>query len=266
VRRIGIVRFREGRYREVEDWVAEEGLVTVEIGPEHGFSAVVTPERIREFVYGHLLGAGLIRDREDVVEYREHAAPAVGLPGEVVRVEVQLRAAPTTSLTRELIWTACGSSSAPLVDLPALDPRPVISPEALLALRGLVAEGVEGFRLTGAYHYAFLLDFYPRLQASGMDIGRHNAVDKALGEELLADGRLGERILFTTGRISADIVLKALWAGIPLVVSQGAALLGAITVARRHNLGLIGFLRGKGFNVYSGKGWIRSGPFVQRTP
>lgn len=227
---------------------------------------MITPDRVREFVYGHLLGAGLIREREDVVEYREHADPDVGLPGEVFRVEVQLREPPTVPMAKDLIWTACGDGPSSVSTLPSLEPRPLIGPEALLALPGLVAGQVEGFRLTGAYHYAFLFDFTPRLRVVAWDIGRHNAVDKAIGIELLGGGEFGERILFTTGRVSADIALKALRVGVPLVASQGAALLGAITLARRNNLGLVGFLRGKRFNVYSGEGWIRSGPLAPRTP
>ncbi|NOX44280.1 MAG: hypothetical protein GXO72_00875, partial [Caldiserica bacterium] len=112
------------------------------------------------------------------------------------------------------------------------------------------------FRLTGAYHYAFLFDRELRIRAVAKDIGRHNAVDKVLGAELLGTGDFGERILFVTGRISADIALKALRAGVPLVASPGAALLGAVALARRYNLGLVGFLRGRRFNLYAGRGWL----------
>lgn len=266
MRRLRITRFEREGFHEIEDWVAEEGLVSVEIAPGQGLAAVITPDRVREFVYGHLFGAGLIRGSEDVIRYREHTDPHVGVPGEVFRVEVRLREPPTVLLTKDLIWTACGDGPSDSPALPPLEPSPVIGPEALLALPGLVSGEVEGFRLTGAYHYAFLFDFTPRLRVVAWDIGRHNAVDKALGEELLGEGRFAERILFTTGRVSADIALKALRAGVPLVASQGAALLGAITLARRHNLGLVGFLRAGRFNVYSGEGWIRSGPPAPRTP
>lgn len=266
VRRIRIVRFQHEGFHETEDLVAEEGLVTVEIAPSQGFSAVLTPESVREFVYGHLLGRGLIRGTEDVLEYREHADPHVGLPGEVVRVQVRLRESLTVPRAEDLIWTACGEGTVDSPTLPSLQPRPVLGPEVLVALPGLVAGEVAGFRLTGAYHYAFLFDLTPRLRAAGWDIGRHNAVDKAIGAELLGGGAFAERVLLTTGRVSADIAVKALRAGIPVLASQGAALLGAITLARRHNLGLVGFLRGNRFNVYSGGDWIRSAPPAPRTP
>lgn len=266
MRRIQIARFQDGKFQDRDDLVAEEGLVTVEVADGPTFSVAITPEAVREFVYGHLLGRGFIRGKEDVLEYREHADPHVGLPGEVFRVEVRLRGPPTVPMAKDLIWTACGDTPPDFPALGSHQPRPVIGPEVLLALPNLVAGEVEGFRLTGAYHYAFLFDFTPRLRAAAWDIGRHTAVDKALGAELLGAGAFGERILLTTGRISADIVLRCLRAGIPLLASQGAALLGGITLARRHNLGLVGFLRGNRFNVYSGEGWIRSGPPAPRTP
>ena len=256
MRRIQIARFREGQFDEVEDWVGEEGLVSVEIAPRGGFSAVMTPHQVREFVYGHLLSEGLIRVREDVLTYEEEVDAAVGFPGEAVRVVIRLREVPSSPPAKDLIWTACGDGTLPAPALPPLAPRPWVRPEALLALSALAAGEVEGFRLTGAYHYAFLFDPAPCLRHAAGDIGRHTAVDKVLGAELLGEGRFAERILLTTGRISADLVVKCLRAGIPVLASQGAALLGAIAVARRHRLGLIGFLRGKRFNVYSGREWF----------
>lgn len=256
MRRIRIARFQHEGFHEIEDLVAEEGLVSVEIAPDQRFSAVVTPEKIREFVYGHLLGAGLIRGEADVLDYREHADPDVGLPGEVFRVEVRLREPPTVPMTKDLIWTACGDRPSDSPTLPRLEPRPLIAPETLLRLPKLVAGEVEDFQLTGAYHYAFLFDLALRLRAVAKDIGRHNAVDKAIGEELLRGGDFHERILFTTGRVSADIALKCLRAGMPLLISQGAPLLGAIALARRYGLGLVGFVRGERFNLYSGPGWF----------
>lgn len=256
MRRVRIARFEREGFRDRKDFVAEEGLVSVEIGPGQGFSAVITPDRVREFVYGHLFGAGLIRGREDVTEYQERTDPHVGLPGEVGRVAVRLREPPAVPMTKDLIWTACGDAPPDSLALQPLEPRPVIGPEVVVALPALVAGEVEGFRLTGAYHYAFLFDFTPRLRAVGWDIGRHNAVDKAIGEEVLKGGDLDERIMLTTGRLSADIALKCLRARIPILASQGAALLGAIALARRYGLGLVGFVRGGRFNLYSGREWF----------
>lgn len=256
MRRIEISRFEGGAWSEREDWVAEEGLLELEIDSAAPVNLAFTPEGVRELVYGYLVGQGLIRGAGDVLGYREGLDPERGSPGEVVRVRLRLRGKQRPVGPQEIIWTPCGRASQVHAGLVPLTPRPLISPAGLLELPGIAAREAEDFRLTGAYHYAFLFDPAPGLRATGKDIGRHNAVDKAIGAGLLSGEALSERILFVTGRITADIALKALRAGVPLVASRGAALLGAITLARRYNLGLVGFLRGKRFNLYAGEGWL----------
>lgn len=257
MRRVRILRFEGESWEGREDWVAEEGLIELEIASGSPLYLSCTPEGVRELVYGHLLAEGLIRGVGDVLAYREELDLERGSPGEVVRVAVTLRGAPEPPDPQGIIWTPCGrAATLPSAGLSPLEPRPLLSPQALLELPRLAARHSEDFRLTGAYHYAFLFDPSLNLRAVAKDIGRHNAVDKAIGAELLSGGDLGERILFVTGRISADIALKALRAGVPLIASRGAALLGAITLAHRYNLGLVGFLRGGRFNLYCGEGWL----------
>ena len=84
------------------------------------------------------------------------------------------------------------------------------------------------------------------------DIGRHNAVDKAIGRALL-DGKipLDRHLLLVSGRASFEIVQKALAAGIPIVASVSAPSSLAMNFARENNQTLIGFLRPPSFNIYS---------------
>jgi FdhD protein len=94
-----------------------------------------------------------------------------------------------------------------------------------------------------------------KLIAYANDIGRHNAVDKVIGKAIMDDvdniGKFEDKVLFITGRISSDILLKCIRARIPVLISRGAPFDSAIELAKKYDLCLIGFLRGKKFNVYS---------------
>ena len=85
------------------------------------------------------------------------------------------------------------------------------------------------------------------------DIGRHNAVDKAIGQALMAEKNIAEAILFTTGRIPSDMVIKAIRSRIPVIASHSAPTDEAVLLARQFNLTLLGFVRGKRMNLYTGK-------------
>ena len=129
----------------------------------------------------------------------------------------------------------------------SLDPA-ILSglPEKLRAQQGL-------FDRTGGIHAAGRFDEAGELVSVREDVGRHNAVDKVVGEAFLA-GELPLRrtVLAVSGRTSFEIMQKALAAGIPLVVAVGAPSSLAVDLAKRFNMSLLGFTRSDGFNVYTG--------------
>ena len=107
------------------------------------------------------------------------------------------------------------------------------------------------FRRTGATHAAGLYDstFHKILVAE--DIGRHNAIDKVIGHALIHGITLNDKILVSTGRLTADIVFKSAKCGIPIVVSMAAATDSGISTAQVTKTTLVGFVRGKRANLYT---------------
>ena len=109
------------------------------------------------------------------------------------------------------------------------------------------------FDRTGGLHAAALFGTEGSVGAVREDVGRHNAVDKVVGRAAM-DGLLPlhEHVLMVSGRVSFEIVQKALMAGCPVVAAVSAPSSLAVRLARESNMTLVGFLRPDGFNVYAG--------------
>jgi FdhD protein len=124
--------------------------------------------------------------------------------------------------------------------------------ETLLSLPEKLRDAQSDFAHTGGIHAAGIFDVNGELKIAREDIGRHNAVDKAIGRAFL-DGLvpLDSHVLLVSGRASFEIIQKALAAGIPIVAAVSAPSSLAVEFARDSNQTLIGFLRPPSFNIYS---------------
>jgi len=135
-----------------------------------------------------------------------------------------------------------------------IESAPKIDPEILTSLPAKLGAAQETFQRTGGLHACALFDLAGELLLLREDVGRHNALDKLIGHELLAKRLpLGNRILLLSGRVSFEMTQKALAAGIPIIAAISAPTSLAVEFARANNQALIGFLRGETMNVYSGK-------------
>ncbi|MBR9923205.1 MAG: formate dehydrogenase accessory sulfurtransferase FdhD [Bacteroidetes bacterium] len=139
---------------------------------------------------------------------------------------------------------------------PAYFPRkdyPRIAPEMLIKLSAKLDKSQEIFACTGGLHAAGLFSPKGKLMMVREDIGRHNALDKLIGEAFLQGLLpLREHVLWLSGRIGFELVQKASMAGIPLVAAVGAPSSLAVKSAEICDMTLVGFLRNGQFNCYSG--------------
>lgn len=247
-----IYKYEKGSLGLVSDPVAEEAMMKVDVNRKYSFEVALSPEDLDEFVIGHLFSQGFIGSRNDIESIEiegkgdlYHAA--VSIPN--IPVDIQ-----QSGRNYNIIWTECGTiphdqlvkDKYDIISIERLEPSLLF--RILESSKGLF----EGYKETGAYHYSILYDERGDILAVGTDIGRHTAFDKMMGKALINGVEdLKDKMVFTTGRISTDIVIKTLNCGIPLLMSRGAPLSGAINLARFHGLTLVGFLRGKRFNLYS---------------
>ncbi len=212
-----------------------------------------TPGHDLELAAGFLHGEGLIRSRADLAEVRAE---------ETNTVEVETSAPVDVSRLERHFYTTsscgvCGKSSMNAIATLAepLDARWRTSPAVLLGLPAKLRAAQAVFEATGSLHAAGLFTPAGMPIAVFEDVGRHNAVDKAIGARLLAgDFPLDDTVLMVSGRTSFEIVQKAVMARIPVVAAVSGPSSLAADLASRFGVTLIGFLRGERFNVYSHPG------------
>ena len=222
-----------------------------------------TPGEDDELAAGFLLTEGIIRGRDDIEAIRP-CGPPIGEQNlhNVVRVELRPEiAVDLKRLERHFYTTSscgvCGKTSLEALETgnpPNLSEHlPYISAEVVHGLPCKLRAAQAVFEQTGGLHAAGLFDADGNLLAVREDVGRHNAVDKLIGSQLLA-GKLPllDKGIFVSGRASFELLQKSLMAGIPLLVAVGAPSTLAVQLAQRFKMTLVGFAREGRFNTYSG--------------
>jgi len=216
-----------------------------------------TPGHEGELAVGFLRTEGLI-DGNEVIGTGTGDPAHLNQPDDTIIVRLSSPFDDSKVAERHFIATAscgiCGKASIDEVALrcPPLAAGPVVRRSVILALPDLLRVAQRAFDETGGLHAAGLFAPNGELIAIREDVGRHNALDKLVGSQVLAGALpLGDRILMVSGRVSFEIVQKAAVAGIPIVAAVSAPSDLAIETAERIGVTLIGFLRGDGFNVYA---------------
>ncbi len=241
---------------ERDDLLAVEEPLEIRIGSTPLAVIMRTPGHDDELAAGFLYGEGIVRTRDDIAAllHWQDDSGAFAQNLITVRLRVDHDAA---GWQRQFYATSscgmCGKASieAALSMAPPLERRLDASPEVLYALPDRLRAAQSVFDRTGGLHASGLFSLDGELLAVREDVGRHNAVDKLIGRALLdGDLPLSERILLLSGRVSFEIVQKALAARIPLIAAISAPSSLAVSVAQRCNIGLVGFLREGRMNVY----------------
>ena len=251
-----VLRWEEGQCREAVDEVAEEQPLEIRIRG-HAISVTMrTPGHDPELAAGFLLSEGVIRTPADI-ERIEHC------PRNQQENVLEVRLSPQVpldlqALTRHVFASSsCGLCGKATIDAVNRLFEPVqsaarVGPATLSRLPEAMRERQRTFSRTGGLHAAALFDVGGRLLVLREDVGRHNAVDKALGHALMAGWLpLDEHVLLVSGRCSFEIMQKTLAAGVPVVAAVSAPSSLAVEFAREANQTLIGFLRGPRMNVYA---------------
>ena len=216
-----------------------------------------TPGNDFELAAGFCLTEGLVRDADDImtVEY------CLGGRGEqeynVVTVRLRNPVGADVTARRFLTTSSCGvCGKATIDDLEVrCDPvgtGPRVAASVLASLGAQLADGQSVFEATGGLHAAARFAVDGTRLALREDVGRHNALDKLIGDALFTRAvPLHDEVLLVSGRLGFELVQKAAVAGVSIVCAVSAPSSLAIDTARRFGQTVVAFLRGDRFNVYT---------------
>ena len=260
-REIRLTRYEDGRpIGERDDVLAAEEPLEIRVEGRPLAVVMRTPGHDRELAAGFLLTEGVIKSMKDVFDITSCVAP--GATGEGNAVDVALTHPDSfdfEKLTRHVFTSSsCGICSKASIDAVMKRRKPLhddlrIKASVLLALPQRLARKQETFKSTGGLHACALFDTAGKLLAVREDVGRHNALDKLLGWALMEKlTPLHGHIALLSGRASFEMMQKAHAGSISIVAAISAPSSLAVEFAREGGQTLVGFLRGRSMNVYTG--------------
>lgn len=250
--RVPLVRVKDNLSECAEDEVVREVPLTIFLNDQELVTIVCSPFALDALVAGFLFVEGIVADRKDLLDIK------VLLEEGLVWVETA-RSTPVESLfLKRCLASCCGRGRATFYFKNDAGLKPLetdltdftVTIDQIKMLNEEREKRSKTFRATGGVHNAALctpreiLYFYE-------DIGRHNAVDKILGRAFLNGISFRNKIIFLSGRISSEIIIKAARAGVPLIVSRAAPTDLALSMAENLNISVVGFVRGNRLNIYT---------------
>ncbi len=236
------------------DYLAVEAPLVLALGGQHIATLMRTPGNDLELAAGWLVVESGVREPDDIATLRACRED------DTDRVHITLQDGVRPPRPRAFVTSAaCGVCSADVLDLrPSATSAPrtggwTVSRETLSGLPAALRAGQRTFDRTGAVHAAALAAHSGSVSLVFEDVGRHNAVDKSVGAALFA-GELPaqNRLLVVSGRVSFEIVQKAVTAGAAGIVAVSAPSSLAVDLAREYGLVLAGLVRDGRLNVYAG--------------
>jgi FdhD protein len=266
-----IVRFSatEGAAQSRDELAIEEPL-EIRVRGRAISVTMRTPGNDDELAAGFLLGEGMIRRRDDLLKIE----PCLQNDADNV---VNVLLAPDIAidfdkLTRHVFASSscglCGKTSIDAVrsNFSKIESDMTIAADTLLSLPQRMRDSQQTFARTGGLHAAAIFSASGDLLVLREDIGRHNAVDKAVGRCLLDAIALDRHVLLISGRASFEILQKALAARIPIVAAVSAPSSLAVDFATESGQTLVGFLREGRMNVYAHPHRLRLDPGAGPAP
>jgi len=248
---IKILKINRDETISTDDPVAAEIIITIILNNEEFASLHCSPIYLKELAVGILLEEKMIGVKEDIELFN------INLRNNTINIQTRLKQDELKDLRKtRFIIPDCTSSStftraSDEIICEKIDSVLTVSVSSIFSLLKEFNRKAQVYIDTGGTHSAALCS-KNRIIFFNEDIGRHNTIDKIIGWSFLKNISLSDKFMITSGRVSSSVAVKLVKAGVPVIISRSAPTGKAVMIARRYNLTLAGFARGKRMNIYSG--------------
>lgn len=243
-----INRYKQGELKNMEDCLVKEFPLTIYLNDIEYATLLCTPTDIEELVLGFLFSEYRIERKEDISQ--------LIIDDDKGLVYVTLQSKDDLPFKMRYITSGCAQSTAFYKTEDAIRLHPVQTMSAVEATELLenmkrLNQSSETFKETGGVHVAGMM--IDNQMTFMEDIGRHNAVDKLIGHMILRGIEGQNQVIYLSGRISSEMVLKCARYQIGMIVSRSAAMDRAVKIGEKLKVTIVGFARGQQMNIYCGQ-------------
>lgn len=237
---------------KIEDTIPSELLLTIILNGEKISVVSCSPENEIELVLGYLISNGYVDDYSKIntISLCDNESEMRA----VADAEVDVKELLKKNKSRHLyLSSGCGSIDDFIIEsgLTEVSGKTIFGKDIILKLNLETTSNQEYRKKMGGLHSSALFDNEGKLLVIMEDLGRHNSIDKIIGHAFLNNLDLSDKIIFTTGRITLDMVYKVVKVCLPVVVTNCSVSYSAAVLAKKLGLTLIGYARGQRFNIYS---------------
>ena len=242
-----------GEAEKTTDCVAEEVPLQISVNAAYSFVIWCSPMQFKELAVGYLLGEEILKSVDEIKNLSSNEAehtcqitlqPEVNLDERIKHSRRSIRIIPLIK----------ASTSAYQHDekISFVKSNLKIKAQTVLDALDQMNKQAKGFKETGGLHDSGIFKADGTMVAFSEDVGRHNTVDKVIGLASISKVDFGGCFMIITGRVPGDMIYKAAKAGLPIVASVAAVLNSGVSSAQKANITLVGFVRGKRMNIYTG--------------
>lgn len=220
--------------------IPAEKPLNIFINNGHYATVMLSPNKEKEFIIGHLYSEGIIGTLQEIV--------SMEIEGNIVEIVLKRK---MPFIPGRIILSGCGGASTELLKgrLPQITTEAFFTKDTIFAGIKDVLNS-EMYKRTRGVHKCSLLHASSVI-ASAEDIGRHNALDKVIGEALIAGYDFHNSCAVVTGRISSEMVLKCSRANIPVIASKTSVTSFALELSKITGLTTIGFATANTMKIYT---------------